>query len=431
MPGLPRETALTLEDQTRRAAAAVDQDRLWKRQMAMAAIGRIEGGGVNRQCLSPEDIEARALLIEWAKARGYRIAVDPIANLFLRRPGRDPDADPVVVGSHMDSQPQGGRFDGIFGVLAGLETLEALDEAGIETERPVEVVAWTNEEGGRFAPGAMGSAVFTGELALERCLELTDATGIRFGDVLAQTLAATPEAERRQLDLPIAAYLEPHIEQGPLLESSGHQIGIVSGIQGARWYTVDVEGETAHAGTVPLRDRKDALRAAVAVIAALQEMMHDGTDETRFTVGRLEVSPNSPNTVPARVTFSIDFRHPSEEALERRGAKIESICRRFARPCAARVSQTFRREPCIFPTSILGAIERAADALALPYMRLQSGAFHDANFLADVCPSGMIFVPCERGISHSPAENAKPEDLAAGTRLTAATVVEIAAREQR
>jgi beta-ureidopropionase / N-carbamoyl-L-amino-acid hydrolase len=169
----------------------------------------------------------------------------------------------------------------------------------------------------------------------------------------------------------------------------------------------------------------------VAVIAALQEMMHDGTDETRFTVGRLDVSPNSPNTVPARVTFSIDFRHPSEEALERRGAGIEAICRRFARPCGTRVSQTFRREPCIFPTSILGAIERAADAVGLPYMRLQSGAFHDANFLADVCPSGMIFVPCERGISHSPAENAKPEDLAAGTRLTAATVVEIAAREQR
>jgi N-carbamoyl-L-amino-acid hydrolase len=422
---------LTLEDQARRAAAAVDRDRLWERHMAMAEIGRIEGGGVNRQCLSPEDIEARALLIEWAKARGCRIAVDPIANLFLRRPGRDPDADPVVVGSHMDSQPQGGRFDGIFGVLAGLEALEALDEAGIETERPVEVVAWTNEEGGRFAPGAMGSAVFTGELALERCLELTDARGVRFADALAETLAATPEAERRQFDFPIAAYLEAHIEHGPQLESSGHQIGIVSGIQGARWYLVEIEGEPAHAGTAPLRGRKDALRAAVAMIAALQEMMHDGADETRFTVGRLVVVPNSPNTVPARVTFSIDFRHPTEEVLERRAARIEAICRRFARPCTVRVNQTFRREPCTFAASIVDAIERAANALAVAHMRLQSGAFHDANFLADVCPTGMIFVPCERGISHSPAENAKPEDLGAGARLVAATLVEIAAHEQR
>ena len=429
--GAPREAALTLEDQARRAAAAVKEDRLWERHMAMAEIGRIEGDGVNRQCLSPDDIEARGLLIGWARARGWRVAVDPIANLFLRRSGRDPDADPVVVGSHMDSQPQGGRFDGIFGVLAGLEALEGLDEAGIETERPLEVVAWTNEEGGRFAPGAMGSAVFTGELALESCLELTDAAGIRFADALAETLAATPEAERRQFDFPIAAYLEPHIEQGPQLEASGHQIGIVSGIQGARWYVVEIEGEPAHAGTAPLRGRRDALRATVAVIAALQEMMHDGADETRFTVGRLDVVPNSPNTVPGKVTFSIDFRHPNAEVLERGAARIEAVCRRFAGPCMVRVSQTFRREPCTFQASVVDGIERAAHALDLPYMRLQSGAFHDANFLADVCPTGMIFVPCERGIRHSPAERAKPEDLAAGARLVAATLVELAAQEQR
>lgn len=422
------ETPLTVEEQAKRAAAAVDQERLWQRHLAMAEIGKIEGGGVNRQCLSPEDIEARALLIAWAKARDYRIAVDPIANLFLRREGRDPDADPILAGSHMDSQPQGGRFDGIFGVLAALEALEALDEARIETERPIEVVAWTNEEGGRFAPGAMGSAVFTGELELERCLELSDATGIRFADALSETLAATPEASRRRFDFPIAAYIEPHIEQGPRLEATGRQIGVVTGIQGARWYVVEVVGEPAHAGTAPLAGRRDALRAAVVMVSALQELMHDETDQLRFTVGRLDVVPNSPNTVPARVTFSIDFRHPSEDVLERLGAQIEPTCRRFAGRCEVGVTQTFRREPCTFPGAIVDAVERAAQMLDLPHMRMPSGAFHDANFLADVCPTGMIFVPCERGISHSPAEKAKAEDLAAGARVLTATLAELAAR---
>ena len=279
------------QEAAKRGAAAIDQARLWRRHMAMAEIGKIPGGGVSRQALSGDDIRARALLLEWAGARGYRPAVDDIANLFIRRPGRDPDAAPVVAGSHMDSQPAGGRFDGIFGVLAGLEALEALDDAGIATERPIDVVAWTNEEGGRFAPGAMGSAVFAGHMRLEDCLGLTDAAGIRLADALAETLAATPEVPRRPFAFPIAAYLEPHIEQGPQLEATGNQIGVVTGIQGARWYVVEVEGEPGHAGTAPLRGRKDAVRAAVAIIAALQELMHDATDVLRFTVGRIEVFP--------------------------------------------------------------------------------------------------------------------------------------------
>ena len=318
------------QEAAKRGAAAIDQERLWRRHMAMAEIGKIPGGGVSRQALSGDDIRARALLLEWAGARGYRPAVDDIANLFIRRPGRDPDAAPVVAGSHMDSQPAGGRFDGIFGVLAGLEALEALDDAGIATERPIDVVAWTNEEGGRFAPGAMGSAVFAGHMRLEDCLGLTDAAGIRLADALAETLAATPEMPRRPFAFPIAAYLEPHIEQGPQLEATGNQIGVVTGIQGARWYVVEVEGEPGHAGTAPLRGRKDAVRAAVAIIAALQELMHDATDVLRFTVGRIEVFPNSPNTVPARVTFSIDFRHPDAAVLDDRGGRIEQVCRRFA-----------------------------------------------------------------------------------------------------
>jgi beta-ureidopropionase / N-carbamoyl-L-amino-acid hydrolase len=414
------------EQAAKRAAAAVDQERLWRRHMAMSEIGKIPGGGVSRQALSGDDIRARALLLEWAGARGYRPAVDDIANLFIRRPGRDPDAAPVVAGSHMDSQPAGGRFDGIFGVLAALEALEALDDAGIATARPIDLVAWTNEEGGRFAPGAMGSAVFAGHMRLEDCLGLVDAAAVRLADALAETLAATPDLPRRPFGFPIAAYLEPHIEQGPQLEATGNRIGVVTGIQGARWYVVEVDGEPAHAGTAPLGGRKDAVRAAIAMIAALQELMHDETDVLRFTVGRIEVFPNSPNTVPARVTFSIDFRHPDAAVLDARGGRIEQVCRRLAGGCAVRVTETFNRPPCVFPDQIVDAVESAACDLGLPYMRLPSGAFHDANFIAEIAPTGMIFVPCEKGISHSPAENAKPEDLAAGARVLAAALVTLA-----
>lgn len=410
----------------KRAAAAVSQGRLWQRHMDMAEIGKIPDGGVNRQCLSPEDLRARALVLDWAQARGFRPAVDDIGNLFVRRAGWDPDAAPVVTGSHMDSQPAGGRFDGIFGVLAGLEAIDALEDAGVETERPIDVVAWTNEEGGRFAPGAMGSAVFAGHLKLDDCLDLSDAAGIRFGTALAETLAATPELPRRPFAFPIAAYVEAHIEQGPQLEAAGTQIGVVTAIQGARWYTVEVVGEPGHAGTAPLGGRKDALRAAVAMITALQELMHDEADQVRFTVGRIVVEPNSPNTVPAKVTFSIDFRHPEAAVLAARGGRVEAVCRRCAGSCAVTVTETFNRQPCVFPDAIVGTIENAARHLGIRHMRLASGAFHDANFITELCPTGMIFVPCEKGISHSPAENARPEDLVAGARVLAATLVDLA-----
>jgi N-carbamoyl-L-amino-acid hydrolase len=417
---------LASEQAARSAVAAVDEKRLWRRHMAMAEIGAIAGDGVNRPALSPGDIRARALLLEWASARGYEPAVDEVANLFVRRPGEDPAAAPVVAGSHMDSQPTGGRFDGIFGVLAALEALEALDDAGIATTHPIDLVAWTNEEGGRFAPGAMGSAVFAGAIELESCLALTDAAGIAFADALQATLAATPGLPRRSFGFPIAAYLEPHIEQGPRLEATDHQIGVVTGIQGARWYVVEVAGEPAHAGTAPLRGRKDALQAAVRMIAGLAELMHDPDDLLRFTVGRLQVEPNSPNVVPARVTFSIDFRHPEASVLDERGARIEAICQAAAGPCAVRVAETFSRPPCVFPGAIVDAIERAADIAGCRHMRMPSGAFHDANFIAELAPAGMIFVPCAKGISHSPAEYASPADLAAGARVLAAALVELA-----
>ncbi|MGI9421023.1 MAG: M20 family metallo-hydrolase [Geminicoccaceae bacterium] len=415
-----------MSDQRLEAAAAVRETRLWQRHVAMARIGAIPGNGVNRQCLTHEDIRARALLISWAKARGYRVLIDDIANLFIHRKGEDESAAPIVTGSHMDSQPAGGRFDGIYGVLAGLEALEALDDQGVRTRRPIEVVAWTNEEGGRFSPGAMGSAVFTGARALEDCLEITDLVGVRFADALRDTLNATPDLERRRFGTPLGAYIEAHIEQGPELEAKGLPIGVVTGIQGSRWYLVKVQGEGAHAGTTPLGARQDALRSAVRIVTALEELMHDGDDRLRFTIGRFDVTPNSPNTVPEEVLFSIDFRHPDGAVLESRGDRIAEICQRHAGPCTVSVAETFNRAPSIFASGLVDALERAARTQSIGCQRMPSGAFHDANFLAEVCPTAMLFVPCERGISHNPAENAKPADLAAGARVLTAALVDLA-----
>lgn len=415
------------DNQSERVADAVREDRLWGRLMDMAKIGAIPGNGVNRQALSKEDIAARRQLIGWARARGFGVEVDGIGNLFVRRPGRVPDASPILTGSHLDSQPSGGRFDGVYGVLAGFEALEALEDAEAITERPVVAVAWTNEEGGRFAPGAMGSMVFTGARALQDCLQVMDAEGVRFGDALAETLRATPEAESVAFNFPLAAYVEAHIEQGPRLEAEGVPIGVVTGIQGSRWFEVEVLGESAHAGTTPLRGRRDALQDAVAAIRRLNEIMHDETDTVRFTVGRFEVTPNSPNTVASRVMFTIDLRHPDGETLDRLGDAIGPACERAAQRCQVRVRETFRRWPCVFDARIQDTIAESARRLALPAIRMPSGAFHDAQFLNDVCPSGMIFVPCEKGISHNPAENAKPEDLAAGARVLALTLAKLAA----
>lgn len=408
------------------AISRVDPDRLWQRHMSMAQIGAIPGNGVNRAAFSAEDIRARHLLVSWARARNFSVSQDAIGNLFLRRPGLDPDAPPVMSGSHMDSQPRGGRFDGIFGVLAALEALEAIDEAQVATRRAIEVVAWSNEEGGRFAPCTMGSAVYTGARTLDELTDIRDNDGVALKDALAQTLAALPDAQRHALNTPAAAYVEAHIEQGPLLEMNGKTIGVVTGIQGLRWFNVEVFGETAHAGTTPLASRKDAVRAAVDVILALRELTRDPNDIVRFTVGRMLVTPNSPNSVASHVLFSVDIRHPDPATIHRLGEAVEPLARKAAAPCSVKVTPTLHDDPCVFDASVVDKIERASTALGIAHMRLPSGASHDANYMSRVCPTGMIFVPCEKGVSHNEAENAKPEDLAAGARVLTATLLELA-----
>ena len=410
------------------AANRVDRERLWRRLMEMAGIGAIPGGGVNRAAFSKEDIAARKLLISWARARNVTVAMDAIGNLFIRRAGIDPRAAPVMTGSHMDSQPRGGRFDGIYGVLAGLEAIEAMEQAGVKTRHPVELVAWSNEEGGRFSPCTMGSAVYTGAKPLSDFLEVKDNEGVALEDALAQTLAAMPTAEKRELNAPAATYIEAHIEQGPLLEREGKTIGVVTGIQGLRWFNVEVFGETAHAGTTPLAARKDALREAIAAISALYELTRDASDTLRFTIGRVLVTPNSPNSVPSHVMFSVDVRHPVAATIARLGEAIEPTARKAVKHCSVKVTPTLHDDPCAFDPAVVDCVERAARALKLAHRRMPSGASHDAMYMARACPTGMIFVPCERGISHNEAENARPEDLAAGARVLTAALLELADR---
>ncbi|HTE80791.1 MAG TPA: Zn-dependent hydrolase [Reyranella sp.] len=399
-------------------ANAVKEDRLWQRHADMAKLGGTPKGGVNRQALSPEDAAARNQLARWAKMRGFAVFTDAIGNLFVRKDGTDAAAAPVMSGSHMDSQPTGGRFDGMYGVLAAFEALEALEDAGVTTRRPVMAVAWTNEEGSRFQPGAMGSAVFAGAYRLDEMLEQKDWKGVVLRDALADTLKAAPAPLREGAPgFAVDSYIEAHIEQGPRLENERKTIGVVTAIQGSRRYIVTIDGEEAHAGTTPRAARKDAYAAATRLAAALYEATADADDTLRFTIGRVEVSPGSPNTVPGKVTFTIDMRHPDDAVLVEREAAIERLLVEKTKPCAASLQKVTNVPPTNFDPAVIDLVRAKATGLGLSNMDMPSGAGHDAMHIAKLCPAGMIFVPCERGISHNEIENATPSDLAAGTRV--------------
>ena len=408
-------------------AEAVSEARLWARLMDMARIGAIPGEGVNRACLTPLDRQARRLLIGWAESIGAAVSVDPAANLWLRRAGSEAEAAPVLTGSHMDTQPNGGRFDGIYGVLAGLEALTALHESGTVTRRPIEVVAWTNEEGGRFAPGCMGSMAWSGCKPLDAFAEVRDPDGVRFADALAEHLAEEADLPRRPLGNKPHAYVEAHIEQGPRLERDGRDIGVVTGIQGSRWFTVTLTGETAHAGTTPLALRRDAVQDMVRAVAALNALMQDPADVLRFTVGRIVVHPNTSNSVADRVAFTIDLRHPDAAVLRDRGDAIAATVAAAVRNTGVAVEENFHALPVAFAPLVIDAVEHAAAAQHVSSLRLPSGAFHDAQFVVPICPTGMIFVPCRNGISHNPAEFSSPAQLASGTRVLADALARLAA----
>ena len=408
---------------TGEAAAKVSEARLWERHLRMARHGATRAGGVNRQALSAEEFDAWRELIGWGRELGLVPFTDAIGNLFLRFEAGDPDAAPVLTGSHLDSQPTGGKFDGVYGVLAALEAVQCIVEAGVPLRRPIEIVAWMNEEGSRFAPGMMGSAAFAGAASPDEFYPVRDAEGVSVAEGLAAARAAFPALPQRPLRRPVHAYLEAHIEQGPLLERAGCTIGIVTGIQGKQTFRVSVRGEEAHAGTTPRRQRRDALLAAVDMIQALSQVADDREDLVRFTVGRLVVEPNAPSVVPGAATFSIDVRHPDSEVLMRLGEQIPQLCTAHAGACEVNVTRLTSAPSLVFPADMQRAIGDVAAKLGLPAMQLVSAAGHDARYLHAVCRSGMIFVPCKDGVSHNEAESATSADLAAGARVLAEVIV--------
>ena len=409
-------------------AARVDAERLWQLHQQLARHGATASGGVDRQALSAAEIDAWRELVGWARDAGLAAFTDPAGNLFLRLEGEDVEAAPVLTGSHLDSQPSGGKFDGVFGVLAGLEAAQAIRAAGIALHRPIEIVAWMNEEGSRFVPGMMGSAAFTGAASLDAFLPVRDAAGVTVREGLAALHAAFPELPSRPLGRPVAAYVEAHIEQGPILERDGYTIGVVTGIQGKRTFRVTVRGEEAHAGTAGLRERKDALLAAVRMIGALDSAMREGDDVVKFTVGRLDVTPNAPSVVAGTAVFSIDLRHVDSATLAALGDRIPGICGAHAGQCSVNVVELTSAMSLTFPETITRLVRESAAALGIPALDIFSAAGHDARFLHAVCPTGMIFVPCKDGVSHNPRESATAEDLAAGTRVLVNVLMALASR---
>ena len=394
----------------------VNADRLWARHMELARIGAIEGDGNCRLALSAEDSEARHLFATWCHDAGLTLRTDRAGNMFAKRRGTNPDLPAIAAGSHLDTQPHGGRFDGISGVLAALEVIETLNDAGIETLAPLAVINWTNEEGVRFAPGLMGSSWFVGQLSEAGLAEVRATDGVRFLD---EARMRGWLGEQGPGDYPIGAYFELHIEQGPILEKLGHQVGIVTSVQGLRWLDVTVTGMDAHAGTTPLDHRQDALLTAARMLVALNAVGRAAGAQARVSVCRLKTATDGPSTIVGEASFVIDIRHPDADVLDRLATECRHSCAAIASDAGCQVSLSERIAilPKQFNAGCISALEIAAQSMGYTYSRIASGALHDASNVASVAPAAMIFVPCRDGISHNVKEYAKPEDLAAGATV--------------
>ncbi len=396
----------------------VNGERLWASLMELAGIGATPKGGVCRLAASDLDGAARRLFICWCEAAGCTVSVDKIGNIFARRAGRNPALPPILTGSHLDTQPTGGKFDGAYGVMAGLEIVRSLNDLGYETEAPIEIVAWTNEEGSRFSPAMVGSGVFAGVFALDTALATRDnnAPELSLGAELERIgfAGAAPAGGRK-----VGAYFEAHIEQGPILEAAGRPIGVVTGAQGQRWYEITVTGEEAHAGTTPLPRRRDALLGAARMIDMVNRIGQAHTPDARATVGFVQVSPNSRNTIPGRVFFTVDFRHPEDAVLTEMDRELRAACAKAAAASRveAAVEEFWHFPPTPFDPAQVDAVRGAAAALGYSHQDIISGAGHDAVYMARVAPTAMIFVPCKDGISHNEIEAAAPADLAAGCNV--------------
>ncbi|AJY48966.1 MULTISPECIES: Zn-dependent hydrolase [Halomonadaceae] len=400
----------------------IDGQRLWRSLMDLAQIGATPKGGNCRLALTEEDRLGRELVTGWLRDAGMTLGVDQMGNIFARRAGRRDDLPPVVTGSHLDTQPTGGRFDGCYGVLAGLEVIRVLNDHGITTEAPLEVVIWTNEEGCRFVPVMMGSGVHAGIIPLEDALAAKD----RDGDTVAASLERIGYAG----DIPMGsrtfgAYIESHIEQGPVLEAEGIAVGAVTGSLGLRWFDVVVTGQEAHAGPTPMLYRRDALKRAAELIGDILALADPHQPHGRVTCGEFELYPNSRNVIPGRVTFSVDIRHLESSTLEQMEQALRDACVRHSElgKVTVELRDVQRVPPTPFDADLVNLIRTSSDTLGIPYRDIETGAGHDAVFISRVAPTAMIFVPCEDGISHNESENATPEDLEAGANVLLHTML--------
>ncbi len=406
--------------------ASVNRDRLWASLMQLAKIGATPAGGVCRLALSDEDLRARDMFAGWCRDAGLSVRVDELGNIFARRAGSNPDAEPVLSGSHLDSQPLGGRFDGAYGVMAALEMVRAMNDADITTRRPVDIVAWTNEEGSRFPAGCMGSSVFAGRRDMSAMLDMEDDA---CKSVKAE-LARIGYNGAEPCGFPLSALFEVHIEQGPVLERSDTTIGIVKGAQGLRCYQVYVTGTEGHAGTLPMDQRRDAGQGAARMIVAIDELAQSFRPQPVMTVGVVSIGPGSRNTIPGSAMFTIDCRCPEEAGLEKLERAIHKICDTIAadRNLDVKVDCVTTIPPVVFDPDCIDAVRAAAKQTGAVYCDILSGAGHDACHISTVAPVGMIFIPCKDGISHNEVEYASPEDVAAGCQVLLNAVVDYANR---
>ncbi len=394
----------------------VDGQRLWHSIMAMAEIGPGQHGGSCRLALTDEDRAGRDLFVGWCREIGCSIEIDDMGNIFARREGRNAVLPPVVAGSHLDTQPHGGRFDGIYGVLAGLEALRTLHDNDVTTEAPLEVVVWTNEEGSRFAPAMIASGVYAGLFEKDYAWSRRDSEGRSLGEELSRIGYM---GEKACGDHRIGALLEAHIEQGPILEAEEKQIGVVIGGQGQRWYDLRIKGRDSHAGSTPMPGRRDALVAAAEIISMVQNLALDFAPDAVATVGEMSVLPNSRNTIPGEVFLTIDIRNPDEKKLaemarELRACVIDCIDKH---QLECDLDEIWDKPPVRFDIDCIAAVAGATRDLGYASRQIVSGAGHDACQVCLVAPTSMIFVPCAGGLSHNEAESAELEDLEAGCNV--------------